>query len=119
MTEDKKMIIPMPIPIPIFMRKETKEEIELRGRLNFEKEERNRIRKLNEEIRYFKSKFNGDFRYNPYANQLKVLFPYKNIEDLSILELCQLGFNSDMLTRFDFTQGATPSLNPDIKQNGD
>jgi len=94
----------IPIPIPIFTRKETKEEIELRGRLNFEKEERNRIRKLNEEIQDFKSKFNGDFRYNPYAYRLKVQFPDKNIGELSILELCQLGFNSDILTRFDFTQ---------------
>lgn len=92
----------IPIPIPIFQKQETKEEIEERGRYNFHIEECKRLRTLNSEIAKFKRKFRDkDIRYSPELNMLRSVFGHTNIDKCSLKEMCSLGFNSNLIVQSD------------------
>jgi hypothetical protein len=90
------------IPIPIFQRQERKEDIKERGRRNFNKEERKRLRALKSEIAEFKQRFTQkDIRYSPELNMLYRTFGHTDIEQCNLRDLLMLGFNSNLIVQSD------------------
>lgn len=89
--------------LDIIFGRDTQESIKLRGIENELDHFMKHRQYLRGEIRNFKDKFrHGTITTSPEKYLLHSVFPNKNIDDLTLRELCDVGFISENLWRSDF-----------------
>ena len=92
----------IPIPIPIFVKEKTQEEIRIDGIIQNNKDLVEHNKNLRKDINNFGQKFRDkDIRISPEAYTMFQIFGHKDIEKLNLHELLQLGFGSEHITRGD------------------
>jgi hypothetical protein len=96
----------IPIPIPIFIRQKSNEELQIEQELSTHDYYTNMRIRLNKDIEAFKQRFKNDLpiEKSPEKRALFRMFKNKNIDDLNLIELMALGLPGDNVSKLDCDQ---------------